>query len=143
VRAWGGSITALDAGFTKMDMVVARSWSAAGTGGGTATISGNNQNLRTSMGATLLGEARTATTAALGTGTKTLDAQPIGNAGGSVANVAGAVVLPHATLFDALGGALHPLVLVQNEGFVIRATVPATGTWTGGFDVVWAEVTSY
>jgi len=24
----------------------------------------------------------------------------------------------------------HPEVLTQNEGFVIEATVPATGTWT-------------
>lgn len=29
-----------------------------------------------------------------------------------------------------------PLVIEQNEGFIVRATVPATGTWTGfiGFD---------
>jgi hypothetical protein len=35
------------------------------------------------------------------------------------------------------------LLLAQNEGFVVRATVPATGTWQFGVTVVWTEVASY
>lgn len=34
-------------------------------------------------------------------------------------------------------------VVAQNEGFIIRATVPATGTWTASFDVTWMELASY
>jgi len=59
-------------------MTIAKSFSAAGTGGTAATITGNNGKMRTSMGTTLLGEARCASTAALGAGTKTLDSQAIG-----------------------------------------------------------------
>jgi hypothetical protein len=33
-----------------------------------------------------------------------------------------------------------PLVLVQNEGFIIRATVPATGTWEFGVLLEWSEI---
>jgi hypothetical protein len=34
----------------------------------------------------------------------------------------------------------YPVLYEQNEGFVIRATVPATGTWTFEVQVEWAEV---
>ena len=62
--------TAFAAGGVVVDAVIARSFTVAGTGGGTATITGNNQKLRTSMATTVLGEARIATTAALTAGTK-------------------------------------------------------------------------
>jgi hypothetical protein len=35
-----------------------------------------------------------------------------------------------------------PLVFVQNEGFVIRGTVPATGTWEFGVLMEWSEIVS-
>jgi hypothetical protein len=37
----------------------------------------------------------------------------------------------------------HPLVLAQNEGISVRATVPATGTWIASFLIKWAEVTAF
>ena len=61
-----GSATAFTAGFANITLTFARSWSAAGTGGAAAGLTGNNQKLRTAMGTTLLGESRCATTAALG-----------------------------------------------------------------------------
>lgn len=139
----GGSATAFAAGFAKVDCLVARSFTAAGTGGTAATITGNNQKLRTSMGTTLLGEARCASTAALGAGTKTLDTQAIGQYSFTVGTVASVQYLNQLALFsdDTYGD--HPLILAQNEGFAIRATVPATGTWQFGVTVRWTEVSAY
>lgn len=33
-----------------------------------------------------------------------------------------------------------PLELAANEGFIVRATVPATGTWQAQVTVEWSEV---
>jgi hypothetical protein len=41
------------------------------------------------------------------------------------------------------GGNPAPMVLAQNEGVVIRATVPATGTWGHGVTMAWSEVATY
>jgi len=136
-----GSIVAFAAGTAIFRLTPARAFSAAGSGGTAATITGNNQKLRTTMGSTLLGEARCASTAALGAGTKTLDAQDIGAAVGSFTAVAGVSISPQPFMDVYAGG--HPLVLVQNEGFVIRAAVPATGTWSAGITVHWTEMAAY
>jgi len=138
-----GGITAFTAGFTKMQAFIARSFTVAGTGGATATLTGNNQKLRTSMGTSLVNEIRIATTAALTTGTKTLDGQGIGGIIGSTTATAGAVLIPPGYLFDSNTMLVQPVVLAQNEGVVVRVTVPATGTWTGGVTITWAELTAY
>lgn len=137
-----GGIVAFTAGSVVIQALVARSFTAAGTGGTAATITGNNQKVRTSHGTTLLGEARVATTAALGAGTKTLDSQAFGQVASGISATAGDKV-PEGTLFDSTGGQEHPIVLAQNEGVVVRATVPATGTWTGGVSIAWSEVSAY
>src|SRR5437660_1301144 len=53
---------------------VGRSYSGSGSGGNAVTLTGNNQKQRTSMGTSLLADLRSASTAALGAGTKTNDA---------------------------------------------------------------------
>ncbi len=138
-----GSATAFAAGFGKVDMLIARSFTASGTGGTAATITGNNGKLRTAMGTTLLGEARCASTAALGAGTKTLDTQAIGQISLSFGTAVSVQYANQTVLFGEDIGMGHPLLLAQNEGFAIRATVPATGTWQFGVTVQWTEVTAY
>jgi hypothetical protein len=143
--------TAFAAGNIDLKATIARSFSASGTGGTALTLTGNNQALRTSMGATLVGDARIATTAALGAGTKTLDSQDIGfiathSSGGvgSATPIIGSIHLPTTTLFKAdVNSGEHPVVLATNEGFVIRATVPGTGVWNLGVRIKWAEVTAF
>lgn len=148
----GANVAATAAGLVNLDLVIARSWSAAGTGGTAATITGNNQKTRTNMGTTLLGEARCASTAALGAGTKTLDSQAIGNVFVGIGT--GAITASHRLqLVDKIDlmeidadMSIHPVVLAQNEGLVIKngATVwPASMTWGLSVTVVWAEVTAY
>jgi hypothetical protein len=138
-----GSATAFTAGFGKVDLLVARSWTADGSGGSAATLSGNNQKQRTSMGATLLGAARISSTAALTAGTKTLDSQAMGQYSAAFGTATSTQWIPQVDLFHADPGGESPLIFAQNEGFVIRATVPATGTWQFGVTVCWTEVTAY
>jgi hypothetical protein len=145
--------TAFAAGAIRIYATVARSFSAAGTGGGTATLTGSNNKMRTSMGTTLLGELRVATTAALTAGTKTLDANSVGqvNTHSAQFGIATPVIGwvgpscgPNVDLFiPDQGGGEHPAVLAQNEGMVIRATVPGTGVWTLGMTIRWTEVTAF
>lgn len=147
----GANAAATAAGLVTLEAAVARSFTAAGTGGATATITGNNQKTRTSMGTTLLGEARMATTAALGAGTKTLDSQGIGNVTfgigtGAITTAVNLNLLDKIDLLEMDANQAHPLVLAQNEGFVIKngATAwPATLTWALGVSVVWAELAAF
>jgi hypothetical protein len=46
------------------------------------------------------------------------------------------------TLFEKLAGE-HPLILATNEGFVVEATIPATGTWQFALTLEWAELPAY
>jgi hypothetical protein len=139
-----GSATAFTAGFGKVDVMQARSFTASGTGGTAGTLTGNNGKNRTSMATTLMGDIRCATTAALTAGTKTLDTDPIGQISFSVGVVVSVNYLGQVLLVDndAAHGQ-HPLVFAQNEGVAMRATVPATGTWQFGVTCVWSEVDTF
>jgi len=144
--------TAFAAGAIDLKATIARSWSANGSGGTALTLTDPQLQLRTSMGATLVGDARIATTAALGAGTKTLDTQDVGfiaahssGGDGSATPIVGSIKVPNnGELFVAdIASGEHPIVLAQNEGIVIRATVPATGVWNASLEITWAEVAAF
>lgn len=135
--------TAFTAGAAQFSLIVARSFTVVDSGGTSILPSGNQNKLRTTgMGTTGVGDARISATAALTAGTRTLDALPIGALIGGAPNVAGqSIIPPGSLLFDQRPGE-HPLLLAQNEGIVIQAVVPATGTWFFGVKVDYAEVVS-
>lgn len=144
--------TAFAVGTIDVKATIARSWSANGSGGTALTLTGDNLQLRSAFGVTLAADVRIATTAALGAGTKTLDTQDIGflathsSAGWVGATpIVGQQFLPRDGVLFApdIGSGEHPIVLVQNEGIVVRATVPATGVWNLGIEVSWSEVAAY
>lgn len=148
----GANVAASAAALIALEASIARGWSAAGTGGATATLTSNNQKNRTSFGSTLLGEARIATTGALGAGTKTIDAQGLGNVAfgigtGAITTSVALNLIPKTDLLEIDdGGSYHPIVLAQNEGFVIENganAFPAGLTWQLGVTVVWAEIGAY
>ncbi len=133
----------------QIDLVKSTGWSAAGTGG-TGLTPAALLKKRTAMGSTLLatGDARIATTAALGAGTKTLEGSSLAvlaAAGPITASLNGEIIAPGTILFRAeAGDGQHPLVLTTNEGFSVRSVaVPGTGTWTAAIQVDWTEVTAY
>lgn len=131
-----------------IDIVKATSWSAAGTGGTRATVAALLKT-RSSMGSSLVasGDIAIATTAALGAGTKTLETISLAAiaAGGPITASLSPQILAPCDLWNAdVADGDHPLVLAQNEGFVIRSVaVPATGTWTAAINITWAELTAY
>lgn len=144
--------TAFAVGTISIKASIARDWTANGTGGTVITPGGDtdvdNAQLRTNMADSVVGNMRISTTAALGAGTKTLETSDLGlitthSSGGwsSATPIIGSIYLPTTELFkpDITVGQ-YPLVLGVNEGFVVRATVPATGVWNLGIVVKWAEV---
>jgi hypothetical protein len=52
-----------------------------------------------------------------------------------------ATILPEMSFIKDPGS--HPMLLAQNEGFMIRSTVPATGTWAFSVTVEWDEVPKF
>lgn len=133
----------------QIDLVKATAWTVQGTLG-TGITPAALLKKRTSMASTLVasGDIRIATTAALGAGTKTLESlslSAIAAPGPITASLNGQIIPPGTILFqNEVGDGDHPLVLAQNEGFVIRSVaVPATGTWTAAIEIQWAEVAAY
>jgi hypothetical protein len=126
----------------------ARSWSVAGSGGTRIATTGDNLQLRQANPASQVNDLGIATTGALTAGTKTLDANAIGQAITSIGT--GAVttyqMIPQADMFllDAAGGGA-PLVLGDQEGFAILTTHvgPAGLTYAAGFTIDWLEVAAY
>lgn len=148
----GANVAATAAAITALRMTAARSWTVAGSGGTRLTLTGNNCKLRTSMGTSLVNDAGIASTGALTAGTKTLDSTDLGVV--SIGILTGAITVAvsgnlisrgDGILYDADGEGFHPLILAQNEGFVIRSGVifPAAMTWQLGVDVVWAEAAAF
>lgn len=134
--------TAFVAGAAKFDMIAARTFTASDTGGTAGTLTGNNGKLRTSFATTGLSDLRISSTATLTAGTRTLDAQPLASIEFSVPTSIDADLLPTTTLFQSQVGE-SPFILAQNEGFVLQATVPGTGTWVFSARVCWDEVSAF
>jgi hypothetical protein len=131
--------TAFTAGLATFDLFAARQFTAPYGGGAQADLSGDHAQLRTSMG-TSLANIMVATTAALTPGTRTLDPDPLNSITVVAPSTAFAPYINQTLpLFEKLQDE-HPLMLVTNEGFVIRATVPATGLWSFAVTTEWDEV---
>jgi hypothetical protein len=130
---------------------IARSWTADGTGGTAATLTGNNQKLRTAHATSEVVSARMATTAALGAGTKTFDSQNFGGTNGGVyfdlaAGDSSGLLIPQTNLLgEFTGGLAFPLTLANQEGFSILSglVMPATLTWNLVANVLWSELDSF
>ena len=146
----GANLAATAAAITSLRLTAARSWSVAGSAGTRLTMTGNNQKLRTSMGTSLVNDIGISTTGALTAGTKTLDAQDMGGVSfgigtGAITTALNLNIIPLTELLNIDASNDHPLVLAQNEGFVIRSGIifPATMTWAFTVNVSWAEVAAY
>lgn len=135
-----GNVTAFAAGFFDVDMFRAPSYTVLeGTGGTAGTYTTTNGKLRSSHATSLGAASYISTTAAISGGTATLDTDPMGTVSESVAATAGAPPTTIRDIFRALPGE-YPLVLATSEGFVLKATAPATGTWNIAVTIEWDEV---
>lgn len=141
VSAWTLG-TAFSAGLATFDMYAARAFTAQYGAGTVANLSGEAGQLRTSMGSSLA-EIMYAATATLTPGTRTLDPDPLESRTLAAPVTANAPFsAAPVTLFEKQQGE-HPLLLVANEGFVIRATVPATGVWSFAVTTEWDEISLF
>jgi hypothetical protein len=145
----GVSTTYFAAGVPEqLDIIKATAWSAQGTGGTGITLAATCKT-RTSFGSSLAaaGDIRIATTAALGAGTKTAEANSLASVVAAcpiTASVQGLILPPVDVLSISPGDGDYPLVLATNEGFTVNiVALPGTGTHKVGVRVEWAEVASY
>jgi len=143
----GNTATAFTAGICSFTLFRATSWSASGTGG-TLSLPGAQNKLRTSFGSSLMtagnnSDIRVSSTATLTAGTKTNDTVPLGSVQSSIPAVAGTPLTPGKVKLLEQRGWEYPLTFAQNEGFEIQATVPATGTWTFECTIYWEELAAY
>lgn len=150
VRITGGTdATAFAQGSAVFDVVRASVFAAQYTGGQTVTLTGKSQQMasrmaptRQQIAATAVGNIAVANTAALAAGAPapTLDNNALGVLIGSVGAAPATILVPQpGLLIDPTDPAGWPLELAANEGFVVRATVPGTGTWKFGVEVDYLE----
>lgn len=136
--------TGFTAGIGKIAIVAARAFSASDTGGAAVTLTTNNGKRRTNgMGTSLVTDMRIATTAALGAGTRTLDAQDMGCRLFAVSTGTNFVHLPTVDVLAPAFDGDYPQVLEHDEGVIVRVTLPATGTWQACVQVDWSEVVRF
>ena len=124
---------------------VARSFTGSDSGGTQIVMSGNNQKARTSMTTSQIatgGDMRIASTAALTTGTRTLDSLSFAyaNAWGGGALLTTSIQPQQLTLYENFAGD-SPIVLASNEGIVINNIVAfgAGGVATIVVNIEWVE----
>jgi len=80
---------------------------------------------------------RVASTAALGAGTKTIG-EDFGNLVSAV-DAAQNQFVPDSFMFKADDWKI-PMIFAGDEGFIVRANVPATGVWMAGFQMAWGTL---
>jgi hypothetical protein len=143
----GNTATAFVAGICLFNLFRATAWSASGTGG-TLSLPGTQNKLRTSFGSSLMtagnnSDIRVASTATLTAGTKTNDTIQLGSIASSIPAVGGTPLTPGKVKLLEQRGWEYPLTFATNEGFEIQATVPITGTWTFECTIYWEELAAY
>lgn len=129
----------------------ARGWSVAGSGGTRLSVAGNNAKLATAMASSTANDIGISTTAGLTAGTKTLDTAnmaeiTVGIGTGAITTYAAIPIIAPSTPIFRADAFQHPLVLANQEGFVIRNGItawPATMTWRFSVSVQWAEVAAW
>jgi hypothetical protein len=141
LMAW--TVTAFSGGLATFDLFAARAFTAGPTGGIPADLSGENNQLRTSMAASSA-SIMYANTGALTPGIRTLDAAPM-ESFTALAPITDNTLFPNEPiiLFEKEKSD-HPLLLAQNEGFVIQASVPqSNSTWQFAVTLEWNEVQQF
>lgn len=140
----GGVPSGFTAGAVIFQLLRVRWITTADSGGTVVNLSGITRNLRLNQpDSVAMALFSISSTAALTAGSRTEDTSAMGMYLGTVPATGGAVVVPPGTMLLDVRAGEYPHVLKNGEGFIIKATVPATGSWTFNVHVVWDEVMSY
>jgi hypothetical protein len=133
--------TGFTAGGAAFSLYIARNWTADDSGG--TALSPGAGRMRSSHANQTASGLRVAASGALTAGARTLDANPVANILTGVGTSTYTSFVQRTTpIFQAYPGE-WPLVLGNNEGFVLLATVPATGVWQFDLGVEWDEVNTF
>lgn len=125
-------------------LIVARSFSASDTGGTAIALTGSTNKHRTSLGVLTSVDARISATGVLTAGTRTLDTNMMAATGAWIGAI-GAVLTPSPSNLFAHDPEDYPLLLAQNEGFIIQnlTAMGATGVGTAYVNLELAEATAF
>lgn len=135
--------TVFTAGIGFCQVFIARGFTAADTGGTSISFAGNTNKLRTSHAPSQMA-MNVATTGALTPGTRTVDTNDCGLEVFPVPATANTLLLPMTDILQrAFGDGDWPVVLANNEGLILTATMPALGTWQFAVNIDWIEVPTY
>jgi hypothetical protein len=110
-------------------------FTADGTGGTAQSLGATK--IQSLAPGTEVPNMRIASTAALGAGTKTIG-EDFGNLVSAV-DVTSVQFCPNAFLFKADDYKI-PMIFGPDEGFIVRANVPATGVWQFGLQLAWGTL---
>ena len=129
-------------------MTPARVWTAVGSGGTRIATTGDNLQTETAIAGSQVADIGIASTGALTAGTKTHDANSVGQhllSLGTLALTGYPAFTSAGDIYNAPNESGQPLVLANQEGFTIRTTHagPATMTYVVGFTVAWTEVSAF
>jgi hypothetical protein len=143
IRLMAWTVTAFSGGLASFDLFAARSFTSSDGAGNTANFGGESNQLRT-----IMSESEAAicwsNTGALTPGIRTLDAAPMESMATSVPTSDNAIFQTGPIVLFQKDKADHPLVLAQNEGFVIAGSVPqTTSTWAFSVTLEWDELQNY
>jgi hypothetical protein len=144
VQAANLSSTQFAEGFALISAYMARQFTVQDTGGSAVawTVAGSGRKgdrfAASEFGS--FGEIRASSTATLTAGTRTLDTNPfaaIVGHGGAVPNTS--LFNGEGVVWDAPFGR-QPIELRANQGIILQATVPGTGTWKFKIGIEWDEM---
>ena len=133
--------------FPRFEAFIARTFTVSDSVGTALTLTTNSFKKRTNMGTTLVTDIRKSAVAAGCTvGTRTLDADAI-----LALSTQQTITTPNAALYQAewladVASGMHPEVLAQNEGLIIRGPTTvfgAAGTADLIVEVGWRELTAF
>lgn len=128
-----------------LEAIIARGFTASDSAGTQIVFtnnSGKSNADKTSMGGTLVTDVRIAATGTLTAGTRTLDNNGFGGVNFGTGTAVGTTPLAKVDLYRASAPDGYPIILAQNEGFIIRNpdAGPATGTFKIMVSIGWTEV---
>ena len=139
--AWSDTV-GFTAGLAFFEMMIARAFTSQMAGEMTTNLSGNSAKMKTAFG-TSQADIVHSLTVPLSSGVFTADPGPTETIIAAIgANPSTPFSVAAMKLLDKSQGEM-PLLLAQYEGFYIRATVPATGTWRFAVTTEWDEVPPY
>ncbi len=127
-----------------LGLVAARSFTASDSGGTAIALTGSNAKHRTALATPTSLDCRIATTAALTAGTRTLDVNNLALVIGWAA-AAGTTIAPGLNNLLSHDTGDYPLILAQNEGFVVasQTAMGAGGVGVAAIAMEFAEASAF